>query len=335
MRLLISTPLQILLVDPFSGKISVVRTGDGYYYGISHKENIIVLTHSWGPLGYFVRPHSPQFLGRHLIQPHQVEWVEDKILVANTGRNCISVFADDGRFLRDVYFNETHWDDKDHGRLGNHFNSVYKHGDEVFVVAHNYERPSEVWVLTWPELKIAQTITTKAYWAHNIWKGEFGLVVCNSKGGSLQEVVTGETLWASGEDGVITRGLAISKDYIFVGCSTYNERKERYWKDGGVWIINRHTLRTVRKLVFPGSGDVQEIRLVGDGLDEGHYNGAIPQNAITNIRQRSISVWTAYLLRMKFPVFRRDIWPVSPAVRTVQMFHRWRMGTFSIREVGE
>ena len=330
MHLLVSTPLQILLVDPLSKKVSVVRTGDGYYYGISHRGNTVVLTHSWGPLGYFAEDDSSWFSKIHLIQPHQVEWVEDKILVANTGRNCLSVFTENGDLFQDIYFNEIRLDDKDHGRFGNHFNSVYKNANKVFVVAHNYDRPSEVWVLTWPDLNILETIVTQSHWAHNVWNGELGLVVCNSKAGDLQNVLTGETLWSSNQDGVITRGLAVSDRYIFVGCSTYNERKERYWKNGGIWIIDRQTLQTVDKIVLPGSGDVQEIRFVGNVIDDAHYNGAIPWGAVANIRQRSLSIWAAYQLRRMFSPLRKDTILLSPAVRAIQMLHRWKSRTFSM-----
>jgi len=274
-------------------------------------------------LGYFNIDISPVYTVDHLTQPHQIEWVDDKILVANTGKNCISVFDGNGNLLRDVYLNEIRWDDKDKGREGNHFNSVHKSGEQVYVVAHNYDRPSEVWELTWPDLQIVTNRVSRAGWAHNVWVNEWGLVICNSKAGTLYEVLSGETLWTPKEKGVMTRGLAVSDDYIFVGCSLHNERKERYWKDGGIWIVDRKTLTTIDKITIPGSGDVHEIRLVGVP-DECHNDQVIPLAKLSSIRNVSPLIAWAYRLRKSHPTFRRDIFPVSQVVRTVQMTARWQ-----------
>ena len=94
MYLLVSTPLHIFLVDPFGHKVDILRTGDGYYYGITFKDGAIILTHTGGYLQYFQKNHRARATIDHLIQPHQLEWVEDKVLVSNTGKNCISVFDD-------------------------------------------------------------------------------------------------------------------------------------------------------------------------------------------------------------------------------------------------
>jgi hypothetical protein len=323
MQLLVSTPLHILLVDSFSGRTSVLRAGDGYYYGITYKQDSFVLSHSGGYLGYFNSETFATFTVDHLIQPHQIEWVDDKILVANTGKNCVSVFDDQGNLLHDVYLNEIRWDDKDKGRKGNHFNSVHRSGERVYVVAHNYDRPSEIWELSWPDLNILTNWVTGAAWAHNFWDGEWGIVTCNSKAGTLHEVVTGETLWTPKEKGVLTRGLAVSAEYVFVGRSLHNERKERYWKDGGIWILDRKTLKILDKIMLPGSGDVHEIRLIGVS-DECHNDQIIPQDAIANICSVSPVIAWAYRLRQSHRAFRQDVFPLSQIVRTAQMTARWR-----------
>jgi len=247
MQLLVSTPLQLLVVDVNTGQSSTLRTGDGYYFGITHKNGTVVLSHSAGHLNYYSDGKIKTTV-THLIQPHQIEWVEDKILVTNTGKNCISVFDEDGILCRDVYLNEIKWDDKDKGRLGNHFNSVHRDGDRIYLVAHNYDKPSDVWELTWPDLEIVETKVTQAAWAHNVWIGEHGMVICNSKHGTLYEVQSGEIIWDSGEKGIMTRGLAVTDDYLFVGRSMYSERKTRAWKTGGLWIIDRKTLKTIEKI---------------------------------------------------------------------------------------
>jgi hypothetical protein len=323
MQLLVSTPLHILLVNPQTNSAKTLRTGDGYYFGITFKGEAIALTHSDGPLQIYAPGEQPRVSPGVLMQPHQAEWIEDKILVANTGHNCVSVFDELGQHLKNVYLNEIHWDDKDAGRRGNHFNTVHREGEFVYVVAHNYARPSEVWQLSWPELAVINNWVTTAGWAHNYWECEHGRLICNSKDGSLYEVSSGETIWHSGETNVMTRGLAATDDYIFIGYSSYNERKMRYWKTGGVWIVERKTLRTVEKLLFPGIGDVQEIRLVGVP-DACHNDEILQPESLSHILRSSLVVNAALHLRKKYPVLQQDLFPFSQLVRAAQMSTRFR-----------
>src|SRR4030066_424384 len=101
MMLLVTTPLQVLLVDPSNGETSILRAGDGYYFGVTHHAGTIVLSHSGGYLQYFIGNNKPLQTIDHLIQPHQIEWVGDRILVSNTGKNCLSVFDSQGMLVRD------------------------------------------------------------------------------------------------------------------------------------------------------------------------------------------------------------------------------------------
>jgi hypothetical protein len=323
LHLLISTPLHLLLLDPVSEQYSILRSGDGYYFGITFKEGTVILTHSGGYLQYF-RPHAkPWMTISNLGQPHQVEWVDENILVANTGRNCISVFDSEGLFCKDVYLNSIRWDDKDRNREGNHFNSIHREGDRIYVVAHNYKRPSEVWTLSWPELKVIEQKVTGAGWAHNVWIGEKGMVICDSKNGGLHEVLSGKTIWKSEDQPVMTRGLAVSNDHIFVGRSLYNERKDRYWKDGGVWVLNRKTLQVVKTIPLPGVGDVQEIRLVGSP-DACHNGETINLQDLAPLQRHSPVIEWAYRLRKQSPSLRRNSFPMSQIVRIAQMTGRMR-----------
>lgn len=321
MQLIVTTPLQIILVDLLQKKLSVLRTGDGYYFGISHSRATIVLNSSKFLL-YFPRGKKSQCAGIHLAQPHQIEWVENRVLVADTGNNCVSVFDDQANFINRIFFNEIRRDDKDRGRQGNHFNSVHRVNEKVYVVAHNYEKPSEVWVLSWPDLDILDRIITKAAWAHNVWEGEYGLVICDSKHGGLLDVYSGETIWRADDPSAFTRGLAVSKEHIFVGCSVYQERKERYWKSGKLWVLDRKTLQLVDEMPLPGSGDVQEIRLIGQ-VDACHNSEVIDIEDLVAIRRKSPLIQAAFHLRQKYPTLQREVFPLSPLVRGIQFFPRW------------
>ena len=322
MQLLISTPLHLLLLDPETRQTSVLRSGDGYYYGITAKDHRVVLTHTGGYLQYCAPNARTRRTISTLNQPHQAEWIDDTVVVANTGRNCLSLFDADGNFLKDVYMNSIRVDDKEKNRSGNHFNSVHRLKDRLYVVAHNYDRPSEVWVLTWPGLEVVEQKTTGAGWAHNIWIGEHGMVICDSRNGSLHEVISGQTLWRSDRQPVMTRGLAVSPDYIFVGCSLHNPRKERFWKDGGIWVLDRHDLRTLADIPLPGVGDVHEIRLIGSA-DECHNESILSPQDLLPLKRRSPVVDLAYRFRKSFPALRHDFFPMSQLVRSAQFTRRW------------
>jgi len=322
MHLLISTPLQILLLDIDSHASTAIRTGDGYYFGITHHQGTMVLNTA-GYLQYFKTREKTKHTHNRLKQPHQIEWVGDLVLVTDTGSNSLAVFDSQARLVKRIYLNEIRQDDKDRGREGNHFNSVHRFGERVYVVAHNYERPSEVWELNWPGLEVVGKITTKAAWAHNIWFGENGLVICDSRNGGLYEVKTGDTLWKSSDAQAFTRGLAVSEELIFIGGSQYQERRERYWKSGKLWIVDRKTLRLLDEFPLPGSGDVQELRIVGQ-VDECHNGEIIGMSSLDAIRRRSPVVLSAYRLRQKYPALQRDIFPLSPLVRGVQYLPRWK-----------
>jgi hypothetical protein len=321
MQLLISTPLHLFLLDPATGQISCLRSGDGYYYGITAKEGTVVLTHTGGYLQYFHDQAKPQITIKNLVQPHQVEWIDENVIVANTGRNCLSVFDEKGNFIKDIYLNSIREDDKEKNRQGNHFNSVHREGNRIYVVAHNYERPSEVWTLTWPGLDVIGSQGTGAEWAHNIWIGEWGMVICDSKNGSLNEVISGRTIWESKEKPVMARGLAVSKDHIFIGCSSINPRLERYWKDAAIWILDRTTLQPVEKLILPGGGDIHEIRLVGVP-DACHNDQVLTLKNLAPLKLTSPIIQLAYQLRKSTPSLRRNFFPMSQVVRGAQMAQR-------------
>lgn len=149
------------------------------------------------------------------------------------------------------------------------------------------------------------------------------MVICDSKHGSLYDLTSNTTIWRSDEENALTRGLAVSDDHIFVGYSMLNERKNRYWKTGGVWIIDRKTRQTIDKIILPGSGDVHEIRLVGVP-DECHNADLISLDDLSALKKGSVFINWAYQLRKKYPLFQQDLFLMSQLVRAFQLTIRGR-----------
>lgn len=175
-------------------------------------------------------------------------------------------------------------------------------------------------------MEVVDILSSNATWAHNICSFDSGLIICNSKDGSLYELFSGETIWKANENDSLTRGLAVAGDYLFIGKSKKADRKDRKWMTGGVWIIDRKSLRTLDFLEMPGSGEVYEIRVIGS-LDDGHNNEVIKAETISAITRVSQIVTSAYQLRRTHPAYQRDWLPLSIAVRSVQMAERWRNWT--------
>ena len=121
----------------------------------------------------------------------------------------------------------------------------------------------------------------------------------------------------------MTRGLAASEEYIFVGYSSQNERKLRYWKTGGIWVVDRKSLKTVEKILLPGAGDVHEIRIVGSP-DDCHNGHVMTVDDLEAIRNTSPLIDLSYQLRRSYPILRRDLFPFSQLVRGAQMTARWK-----------
>jgi hypothetical protein len=225
---------------------------------------------------------------QRLLLTHQIEWTADRLLIIDTGRERLSVYGAEGTLIRDVALGELGWDRGPGGQLGHHFNSVHRSGDRVWIVAHGHHRPSEVWELSWPELEIVGVHVTRAAWAHNVWDGELGLVICDSYSGRLQEARTGQTIWAAGENGAITRGLAVNSTHLFVGHSEPGDRGERRVNDGGLWMIDRATLTTTERFRFAGSGCVNEIRIL-DGHDECHNDEPFDDHMLAGLSNNRFS----------------------------------------------
>jgi hypothetical protein len=299
-RLLIATPLHLFLLDALTGRLTELRYGDGEYYGLTWKRDAMLIAHSHVNNEEILRHEDLAAIDggevasyaadgqivartpRRLLLAHQIEWVDDQLLVVDTGRERLSVYAADGALIRDVALGDRGWDRGPGDVRGHHFNSVHRSGDHVWIVAHNHDRPSEVWELSWPELELTGVHVTVAAWAHNIWDGAFGLVVCDSRSGGLHEVRSGEVLWVPEEDGVIARGLAADADHLFVGHSEFGGRGERQVNNGGLWMVDRSTLTTVERFRFPGSGCVNEIRLL-DGMDECHHGQPFDDRLLAGI----------------------------------------------------
>ncbi|OGW56189.1 MAG: hypothetical protein A3D21_03720 [Nitrospirae bacterium RIFCSPHIGHO2_02_FULL_42_12] len=312
MHLILSTPLSIYLYDLTKARLSTLTTGMGEYSGISWDNSAIYLAHSNidnaslkteqdyrnSNKGY-VRSYSNNghfIISNGLSMPHQI--LSDslgRLLITNTGHNCILVTEIEKKKQSVCKLNDIDCEVINGIKVGDHFNSLYELNDSLYIVAHNNNRKSVIWELDLSSLKVKKTYDTQAEWAHNIFICEHGMIICDSRNGSLYEIISGETVWKADEPFVITRGLAANDDYIFVGRSEYGNRLSRRWSDGGFWILDRKTLKTLNLVKFKKTGCVNELRLI-NSKDDCHNAPLIGMEEIKHI----ISIPPFNNMRKKF-----------------------------------
>lgn len=285
-RFVISTPRRVFVFDAERGTTTDLLLGGGEYYGVSWDSATVYLGRSAraGGAASDARPGDVVALDRRgglsavtpgrLRAAHQIEAVDGRLVVADTGNDRVSVFDADGTLVTDVGVAELGGGAMIDPVRGAHLNSVHYAAGRLWVVGHNHDEPSLVWELGWPSLEVVSLHRTAARWAHNVWIGEHGLVVCDSRAGALKQV-GGTTLWTAPNAAVVTRGLAVGGDWVAVGRSAVGGRRSRADSDGGFWLLDRTDLGLVDEFVFPGSGVVNELRLL-DVADDCHTGTPAP-----------------------------------------------------------
>jgi hypothetical protein len=208
------------------------------------------------------------------LQPHQIECNGASIVCANSGRNCITVFGLD-LSPHHCYPTTARYDIGAGERKANHFNSVHISGGVLYVLAHNYANPSAVWMFGWPSLELIDVVGTNTSWSHNIMRNDADCWVCNSKAGAVYSLREHRDIWTMKPGGFITRGLAATSDYLFVGLTPVAARGDRKNCDSAICVLDRNTLGVLQTYRFEAVGGIHEIRLL-DVADDCHGGRIIP-----------------------------------------------------------
>ncbi|KPJ75498.1 MAG: hypothetical protein AMJ54_14810 [Deltaproteobacteria bacterium SG8_13] len=301
MILLLATPLSIYTYCLKSGKLETLVYGKGDFYGISWQQDAIYISSSnldaatlltesdyrKSGVGTVTRfsEEGHQIVCSGISQPHQILVdTGGNLLVTNTGYNTVDIvnFNTDQKYRLNL--SETKCEVVGHEKLGNHFNSLYDHDGSYYIVAHNNSRDSEVYKIDKAQGSVTHKYKTDAQWAHNVWICEHGMIICDSKNGSLYEVYGNHTIWKADEAPIITRGLAATEDYIFIGRSEYGNRFSRRYSDGGFWIVDRKTLKTLETVKLENTGCINELRLFGR-RDDCHPAPVMERQFLVNLKQ--------------------------------------------------
>ena len=167
---------------------------------------------------------------------------------------------------------EVRWDRK--GRqnpCGRHLNSLFLHRDQLHVIAHNYDRGSELIRFFWPEMDVIRIQKTSAQMAHNIWVTDEGQrVICDSMRGAVIDADSNDLLWQCEVPRVVTRGLASDGRHVFIGQSAIGSREQRTSRESRVWVVELASWKTLDSISLPNSGNIHDLRLI-DQPDHCHH----------------------------------------------------------------
>lgn len=202
---------------------------------------------------------------------HQIDFIGDRLFVADSYRNEIVILDRNGRLVKRLYPLGKLTNGRQSSNYG-HLNSVYAVGDNIYVLAHNEtyktDKKSEILVILRSDLSVADSIGAVGSCAHNIVTMDGLFLVCDSLDGTLKNC--NEVVF---RPSTFVRGLALNDDFIVLGGSVYSERGKRMDNDVFVYFLNRRfeLLGTMR---IKDAAQVHEIRLLGDDYGFSNTNAA-------------------------------------------------------------
>jgi hypothetical protein len=204
---------------------------------------------------------------------HQIDIVDDRLLVLDSYRNEIVVLDRRGRVQRRLHPLGRLRSGRDSENYA-HLNSVQAVGDRVYVLAHNetYKtgRRSEILVLDRERLTVRDRIPDVAGCGHNVVARDGLFLVCDSLGGT----VTNHGLVVF-KPSTFTRGVAVNDDLVLVGGSVYSDRGTRLSSDVFVYALDRQFAH-LGTLTIKDAGQLHEIRLLGTDYGMSDRAGPVP-----------------------------------------------------------
>jgi len=283
---IITTHRNILVVE--GGEIREVDRLEVYecnFWGLTWgPEHIYVLmTNPGAARDCNVRVYSKPGFGlvrdihlKHVKAGHQIFWWKGCLYMANTNRNCLSVYdLADGSMLHLAWL-KTGFD-------YNHINSVWTDGSELYTVEHNGSKYARRRSLTGSRLRVL-SMEGKSLWdvkigkdVHNIYREGPLLYFCDSLGYRFcryhinEKRVAGQT--DVGTDWYV-RGVARIPDGFLVGLSDYGKHKTPFeeWdtREGRVLLVD-DSMNVVEEMVIPKCKQIFDVRVTN--LPDPAHNG--------------------------------------------------------------
>jgi hypothetical protein len=218
---------------------------------------------------------------------HQIDFIDDELFVCDTYNNRIlvlTVIENELQVHRVIYPEGRHRPSRNMRGdvLYRHFNSIYRHGAFIYVLAHNdtgrSKIPSQLYVLEKNSLRTVGRIDDVGGSAHNIVVDFHGVMyILDSLACKLVQFDgTGVLDLFVDERKTFLRGLAMNDDITLVGGSRriseaeIDGAKSNDELDGFIFVLDKKKKKAICTLELPKCGQIHEIRL--DGFDYGLSN---------------------------------------------------------------
>jgi hypothetical protein len=215
---------------------------------------------------------------------HQIDFIDDELYIMDTYNNrCLICSPLHGyiEIVREIYPEGKHkvirkWE-KNSRHM--HFNSVYRVGDYVYLLAHNMTVrtgiSSKLYMFDRHTMKLVSIIGDAGGSAHNMVVDATGtMYICDSDHKALltYDGVGFKKVWVDRPNKTFTRGLAVDDDIIVVGGSkrgggTVNLHNE--FQYGYLFVLDKD-YKLLCTIKMKESGQIHEVRMTG--LDYGYSN---------------------------------------------------------------
>lgn len=266
----VATVNSVTLIDNDRSKL--LHSGQGLYYGISWDENNIYLLARSGKrrqghpdIVTLDKNYSTvrKIIDGSFLDAHQIYCDGPNLYVTSTHLNCVEVVN-----LSTGVSVQKNWT-KCKSDI-NHINSIFKDGDEFWVIYHNWTSktglPSEAVKVDCDLSKeIVKYRLADSGCLHNVAKVDNLIYTCSSASHALlvydldtNSVVKNIPL------GYWLRGIGISDDYIVLGSTSVSEnRKGRLTGDSEIYLLDRKTFDVIDIKTLKDTGSIYDLRLAG------------------------------------------------------------------------
>lgn len=285
MNVLVTTSKSVLKVNILTQEISSFHQGKGLYYGIAYSDKEIFIAarnqgvcssqeraKEKGEILVFdfscnlINSISPKNF--NLRDLHQIIFYKDTLFATSTYDNMIAIYKHKQWYK--WYPNPSIEHDL------NHFNSLHVEKNKIYVLAHNWDRGSEIYVFDNPFKSILgklkyhiqnrgkQLVSFKlidscklGIQSHNIWTRNNDILTLSSKERKL--------ISSSGFNLKLEkypRGLCVLDNFILVGLSELAERSSRDFTSSSILVFNKE-FELINEIALKNEGLLLEIRSPG------------------------------------------------------------------------
>ena len=251
---------------------TVRQSSAGRYFGVTIRGTRLYAFEQVGMHGQIVSFEFADFSARNTVHiwgfnrwVHQIDFIDDEFAVIDTLHNRILVYRDIESSVQ-AHWSRYHREIAPAGRdrKGRHspehrqFNSIFRSGEKIHVVAHNDSvktgRPSEIWTFD-TQWHLIDVKPTDGHSCHNLVPHEKGMLMNWSVQRSLR--LGNSEVYSTGG---FNRGLAYDGQYVVVGISPFTESFTDRESAAGFVDVLDNDFNRVGRVVFPNSS-VRDLRI--------------------------------------------------------------------------